>query len=136
MMDFFSRMTSRGRQIEQALNEVKKDAALRIDRNLVYTTPVDTGRARSNWIASRGAPKYEQANPDSTAMASYHKSAQEISRSNRSDEVIYITNTLPYIVRLNEGYSAQAPAGFVQRSINSAASAVRGKKLLERGAGR
>jgi hypothetical protein len=37
---------------------------------------------------------------------------------------MHITNNLPYIVRLNQGYSAQAPAGYVEQGVLAARRAI------------
>lgn len=88
-----------------------KKTALVIDNVLVKTTPVDTGRARSNWLVSLNAPKIEIVEPgilnDTTSIL--HKYS--------IDDKVYITNNVPYIRRLNDGYSVQAPAGFVEMAI-------------------
>ncbi|MCP4246070.1 MAG: HK97 gp10 family phage protein, partial [bacterium] len=42
--------------IEEEVNKVKRDAALRVLTGVTLATPVDTGRARGNWTASIGAP--------------------------------------------------------------------------------
>ena len=48
-----------------------------LDRNLVKSTPWDTGRARSNWIASINAPSRSQLN-----MQKLSKKQKKKGRSN------------------------------------------------------
>ena len=99
--------------------------ALDIDRRLVLKTPVDTGRARANWLASVGQPSSEvSGREDPTGAAAISQAANEITRA-QFFPVIYLNNNLPYIGALNAGSSQQAPAGFVEASINEAVRAVK-----------
>lgn len=89
-------------------DQVIRRTALSIDADLVKETPVDTGRARSNWLPSINTPSSETVGPSGkiniqTVLPDF----------NVLTDTIYITNNLPYIRRLNDGHSAQAPAGFV-----------------------
>ena len=72
-----------------------------IDRELVEQTPVDTGRARSNWLPSIGTPRNDVVGidgaPDTTAVMANYKLG----------DTAFIANNLPYIQRLNDGYSSQ-----------------------------
>ena len=105
-------------KVEKPLEAAVRRAALAADAALVRATPVDTGRARSNWIPSLNSPDYRivdiNQKPDLAAAVANMKPT----------DTIFITNSLPYIRRLNDGYSAQAPAGFVQAAVQSAVSAV------------
>lgn len=58
-------------------------------------TPVDTGFARSRWVIAELGPALD------------------------------IINDAPYIMRLNDGWSGQAPAGFVERCIDEALAEMR-----------
>lgn len=93
-----------------------KTTVFAIDAVLVRDTPVDTGRARSNWIASVNAPSVAivepgQKPPTEAALGSF-----------KVTDTAYISNNLPYIRRLNDGYSQQAPAGFVEKAVQSGIS--------------
>lgn len=95
--------------------------ALSIDQNVVISTPVDTGRARGNWIAEVGHDP-TQAEPDTKSKdgaASIKRAAEAIEKFDaRRHEEIYIANNLPYIEKLDAGSSAQAPANFVEQAIS------------------
>ena len=94
---------------------------------LIKNTPVDTGRARSNWQASLSTPNKSNIEPfnegkklgkGETANASKAQSAanSEIGKHIPHQD-IYITNNLKYIGILNDGSSEQEPALFVERAI-------------------
>lgn len=73
------------------------------------------GAARSNWHLDIGTPTVRIVEPGQDLDAS--------TAGYTIDKTIFISNNLPYIRRLNEGHSQQAPAGFVEDSI----AAVKGR---------
>ncbi len=102
--------------------------------NLYNATPVDTGYARSRWVASAGAPgggavghanakqsgvDRDRVKPSSMATPG---SGMAWLDSYALSGKIYIANDAPYIGRLNAGWSSQAPSGFVETAIAMAMS--------------
>jgi len=90
-------------------------------------TPVDTGWARANWIASIGTPVTTTAGTRADAEAGkIDKSAAEQGLVNilayTSPKIgnVYISNNVPYIELLNAGTSKQAPPMFVEMAIQKA----------------
>ena len=79
-------------------------------------TPRDTARAVASWFVSTGTPS-QQVQPE--GLDSYSIDASEASMSSVSFKqpykIYYITNNVPYIVRLNEGHSQQAAKHWVDR---------------------
>ena len=135
-----------GRRIEQAElgeRENVKSVARIGNREVVRATPVDTGLARSNWIASPGAPaSFSRSTPfaplpQGTDSRKFNETAnanaaiQENERAidqRQSEQVLNITNNVSYVQRLNDGSSVQAAAGFVQRAIQ--ASRIAASRLM------
>lgn len=107
------------------------EAALRILSVVIPATPVDTGRARGNWQVSVGAPiTRELPNKfDKTGQTTLAE-ARSTLQFKQPGATIYITNNLNYIQRLNEGYSAQAPAGFVEQAIRVALQGIRNVRIV------
>ena len=104
--------------VERHENAVRAVAFI-VDATVVQMTPVDTGRARSNWLPSINTPSRLTVQPGGkTEMRS-------VIQGYKLSDTIYITNNLPYIERLNNGWSQQAPAGFVDMAINAGKQAVR-----------
>lgn len=109
-----------------------------IDQALVTSTPVDTGRARSNWIVGAGPSTeaidaYVKGAKGSTGAANTEaalKQAQDFLDST-SLSTIYISNNLSYIQFLNEGSSAQAPAGFIEAAVQAGIDHVKTWKVTE-----
>ncbi len=111
--------------IEEEVNAVKRKAALRVLTGVTLATPVDSGRARGNWTVSIGAPDGSVAETtDKSGGATIAKGSAVISRALPRD-TIFIANSLPYIVSLNDGSSRQAPAKFVERAVQAAVESIR-----------
>ncbi len=103
------------RRTDRAVQRTMRETALEVDRVAIRETPVDTGLARSNWIASIGAPatvtipayapgkkrgKGERANA-SRARAQ----ALQVIKTWRTGNPnpITIANNVEYIILLNSG---------------------------------
>lgn len=89
-------------------------------------TPVDTGWARANWIPQIGSPHEGTAGTRASAEAGSLSSAAQSGVASVAATYklrrgrVYITNNVPYILKLDAGSSNQAPKGFVIRSIRKA----------------
>jgi hypothetical protein len=140
--EFARRLGAIGTRVAENADKLVRKVAMTIDRTVVMATPVDTGRARSNWIASLNAPSasireaYAPGKEGSTsgpnAEAAIEQAAGVVAGyDGDKDAEIHIANNLPYIGRLNDGSSAQAPANFVQIAVRRATASVKGAKLLE-----
>ena len=87
-------------------------------KKIVMRTPVDKGRARASWTVSK-----DTANIGFTAKEGREYSLQDALDNFKSIgkiypySVIYITNNLPYIEKLEFGHSKQASAGMVRVSL-------------------
>lgn len=114
---------------EEAPEEATKlHRALALDLfgRLIRTTPVDTGRARANWQVSNGQPPAGEIEFEGGASREANGAlALNTAQQRETPEILaakapgrtWIANNLPYIERLNDGWSAQAPAGFVELAI-------------------
>lgn len=103
------------------LNVVKKVATEAL-RRVVNKTPVDTGRARSNWMTALNTIPSETV--ELTAdLTREQASAVSITRglgvidSAQPFTTISIANNLPYIGVLEYGGSKQAPEGMVRVTL-------------------
>lgn len=80
--------------------------------NLVALSPVDTGRYRNAHHISMGQPSY--------AM----NGSIQINIPVGYYQPIYLQNNLPYCIRLENGWSKQAPTGVYQNAFNSAVASM------------
>lgn len=138
--EFARRIRAHGARVETGSNQLKRKVALIVDREVVMETPVDTGRARSNWVVSITAPVLSSHEPyapgsklgkgERNNAAAAMAQAQLVISAVKSGDDIYISNNVKYIGLLNEGHSAQAPSGFIQSAVLRGVSAVRGARIL------
>ena len=109
------------RQLTSVAEQIIKKVAFDITANLVKAasqggTPVDTGWARANWLVNVGTPFLAAiGSPD--AVPPTGTGVGSIAAYKLGMGKVFISNNVPYITRLNEGWSKQAPAGFVQAAI-------------------
>lgn len=142
MGDFSKRMSALGKTVQDNADKLTRKTALVIDSTVVLATPVDTGRARSNWIATIGTPTdqireayfpgKEKSTAGPNAQAAIDQAKAAITGYTAGKE-IHITNNLDYIGSLNSGSSAQAPAAFVELAVAQASSTVQGVKVTVEG---
>lgn len=86
-------------------------------RNVTLSSPRDTGRFASNWAFSTDEPDDKtyprRSNPSNNIRRQNNKmKASKI----EPETVLWFSNNLPYGPRLNNGWSQQAPAFFVEKA--------------------
>lgn len=104
------------------LETVARKVTFELMRSVVIKSPVDTGRFKSNWNFSVGAPDY--ATTESTNAARADAEALRALTAPIGG-VTYLSNGLPYGRRLENGWSKQAPRGMVRTSLASVSAFVR-----------
>lgn len=82
------------------------------------------GNARANWIPSVGAPSQDAVIGPATGNALAAQGVADVASYKLTDGDLYLTNRTPYIRRLNDGYSQQAPALFVEAALERAKTKV------------
>lgn len=109
----------------EQIDTVRKKVALKAYSSIVKKTPVDTGRARGNWLIGINQDRTETVETENKS-GSVAGAKKQID-SAKGDETIYISNNLPYISKLEYGgytdkpetektiggFSKQAPMGMV-----------------------
>lgn len=109
--------------VEQDLSKKVRTIAIQLLNEVTMRMPVDTGRARANTIVSIGSPVYQVV--DGYDKSGGNTIAAGASRLSGLEPytVVYLQNNLPYIERLEDGYSKQAPIGMFGAAFNSVARA-------------
>ena len=109
-------------QIIKVVSEKQKKVAMAILQYVVLATPVDTGRARANWLVGiNNVVSVPRDNDfDKNGGTTITEGISNILTSDEKNTTIYISNNLPYIGRLNDGHSKQTAVGFVQTSVELA----------------
>jgi len=131
--DFMRRMGALGTRVTRNADKVVRRVVLAVDQTVVLATPVDTGRARANWIAALNAPaEAATAETDRSGRKPIQQAGGvAASYDGDHDVAVHITNNLPYIGALDAGSSAQAPIGFVRSAVRAGVDAVKGARLLD-----
>lgn len=98
--------------IDKELNDKINKFLMTCYNNVVALSPVDTGRYRGAHHFSIGAPSYAESGATSikVPMGDY--------------PTIYLQNNLPYVVRIENGWSKQAPSGVYANAFNSAVASL------------
>lgn len=97
------------RQIEKVTDVVADRSANNLLADLVITTPIDTGFARSKW-------KLTTSHKASAPLGVTYYTSRSAPLFGYSKEYVF-TNNAPYIDVLNTGWSQQAPAFFIESTI-------------------
>lgn len=128
--EFAVRIREIGQFVVTATDKNVGEMAGLILTGVVTSTPVDTGRARGNWVVSVGTPATNESKTlDKTGRGTIGR-GQRIIATRNPGSTIFLCNNVPYIGRLNDGYSAQAPAGFVEAQIQAAILFIRNRRVL------
>lgn len=141
LREFSKRITLRGGLVATRADRLTRQVALAADQAVVVGTPVDTGRARSNWIAQIGSRAPSAIEPYAPGELGSTKAQNTQAALDQAEGVIrgymggkglaiYISNNVPYIQKLNDGSSAQAPANFVETAVMQAVAVISRGKLL------
>ncbi|WLJ71196.1 hypothetical protein [Sphingomonas phage Birtae] len=129
LADLAKKMNRAADRSEKVASELSKKFVYEIAFRLVYDTPVDTSTALSNWQVFLNNPAPDEIGAYSlgqrgttqaaSASAALREAQAELARK-QPGQVVYLSNLVDYIKRLNEGSSAQAPPGFIEASVYAA----------------
>ena len=107
------------RSLEKFTERMMKALTLNVTANLREDNPVDTGWSQANWLNAVGrrikTPIGSKASVDVKAQEA--TIAKVASTYILDQGIIFISNSVPYILALNAGSSKKAPRGFVQIAI-------------------
>ncbi len=131
---FSKKMGQIAGRIEARSADAVRRAAVVADQVVTTTTPVDTGRARANWLASIGLTPREESEvdpPEQTGATAITKALAVIATYRTGRGTIFISNNVAYIQQLEAGSSAQAPGGMVRQAVQAAQAEARRTRLLK-----
>lgn len=125
--EFTARMNELAEEFGASVNEMIIGTATAVSEAVIAATPVDTGRARNNWVATINKPvQFQYLGSDFERSGNTRKTLNAaIIESRQAGQTIYIQNSLDYIQTLNQGWSQQAPAGFAQAAALKGAQVIR-----------
>lgn len=114
-MSFAADVAKFAKLTNSSLDQTGRAIALELFSSVIKDTPVDTGRARGNWQTSMTTPKEDQVERTGAGPA-IAEAASETAKFGLG-KLIWFSNNLPYIYRLEYGWSDQAPSGFVRKNV-------------------
>jgi len=97
-------------------DKVLRKVVIDMTSEIVRMTPVDTGHARSNYFWGNSRVSTIDTSMSANRMASLSR-AYTFSEAVKAGGTCYITNNLPYIMKLEYGSSKQAPAGMARVTV-------------------
>lgn len=98
-------------KVNLSLSQFRRRVTLGLKEKIERRTPVDTGRLRGSWAVSEGSPSSFLPAEGAAGIGPVQASFSDPFASS------YITSNLPYTVKVEFGYSKQAPAGMVRISM-------------------
>lgn len=103
-----------------------KRVSFQVLKGVIFRTPVDTGRARGGWLVTVGSPTKDESDQgtDRTGNTTLAKGTAVIA-SAKEFKKIFIDNNVNYIEFLEDGSSAQAPAGIVGPTLDEVGAAAK-----------
>jgi hypothetical protein len=118
----FARSLSISNELTAEISQDVRKLGITIDQGVVFGTPVDTGLARANWLVSIGIPATEATTATDQGGSATIQQGVNIIIGYPANKLpdLWIVNNLPYIGRLNDGSSEQAPTKYVDAVIDRA----------------
>ena len=151
LLQFSRNIRKIGSRIENNAVALTKAVAKKSLTSLVEGTPVDAGDARSNWRVSLGNPTKsvipafapgknlgigERRNARAAIQAGFATinllKVGLKSGTGQAGQAVFITNSIPYLGRLRNGYSGQQPNDWVQVTLLEAKVLISQARLLDR----
>lgn len=122
-LEFSTRFTIIKKLVGVNTEKIVRKAAITGGSVAVLATPVRFGRARGNWIASLNSPARVtgKRSPDPSGARAISEGTRKIETWRTRDGSIFWINGVPYILRLENGSSSQAPSGMVALALQAAA---------------
>lgn len=130
--NFERNMQALGQRVYRRSNDGVKEVAIVSLNNLIDTTPKLTKQAASNWQIGLDSPPPE-FKEGFTDTEQAKRNGAEVVAGRVAGQKVHITNNTPYIAKLNEGSSKQAPAGFIEDTLVKARIFAKNFKLLKNG---
>lgn len=123
---------------KQKIIDIRREIAFALFIKILYRTPVDSGRARQNWIVTLNGGSLAY-NPEAQKGGMVLADGRKMIFNAKGDDTIIIQNNVPYIVMLEYGgygpnsasgktvggFSKQAPRGMVGVTMLEAGGVVR-----------
>lgn len=104
-------------EVEGTVLAVTQKVAMYALSGVVLKSPVDTGRFRANWTTELGSWTAQVTDATDKGGSQAINAGQRVIGGASPYQVIYLSNSLPYANRLENGWSNQAPGGMVAITV-------------------
>lgn len=101
-----------------------RGGAIQAFNTIIIESPVDTGRFRGNWQCSLNYPVLTTLFDDVKGSISTTENVSAKTQGYTLDDVMYLTNNLPYAEALENGHSKQRGSGWVAKTVAVAKLAI------------
>lgn len=130
----FAKSLSVEDELTELVSKEVREVGFGVLQGVTLKTPKDTGLATSSWLMGIVNPPTEAPSQPYASGSKGSTAQQNITAAQQAglsviskypvDSLpdLWIASNLPYMGRLNDGYSAQAGAKFVEQSIAEAVS--------------
>jgi hypothetical protein len=120
---------------KQNILDVRRSFAFALFAKILYRTPVDSGRARQNWIVTLNGGSLAY-NPNAAKGGMVFADGRKMIYNAKGDDTIIIQNNAPYIGKLEYGgYGPNSPSGKTVNGFSKQAPhGMVGVTMLEAGA--
>lgn len=134
-------MSIMAKSLGEASNAVGAEACFAAGEYLVKNTPIDTGKAKSNWQASRVRPRsksreaYSPGKRGNTAAENISAAVDQIRgqcESRRKNQRMYLTNNLDYIEKLDAQGGNKGTPQFMRAAIQRAEEVLKDSQLFRK----
>lgn len=108
-------------KVDRVMDQATRATLLELSSAIIKETPAKSGRARGNWQASVGRGASGEV-PVSGIRSGEARAIAQVDQtiSVAVGDVYYLTNNVPYIERLEYGWSkVQAPDGMVRKNMQN-----------------
>jgi hypothetical protein len=131
---FSNRVREISVELDKSVDKVIKEVASIVGDTVRERTPIDKGVARDNWRTALNSPiKEAEYLHDGESRREWTRQvpiSKKVVGDYKKGDIIYITNNVDYMEKLNAGSSRQAPANFIDHAISAGLNIIRNRKLI------
>ena len=118
-MSFSTQIAEFGPRAAARINDIRRGVTMKLFSAIILDTPVDEGTLRANWQCTLDAPATGTLERQDKSGRIPIAEAQTVTNASDGDTPVFLTNNLPYAVKIEfEGWShTKAPEGMVRRNV-------------------
>lgn len=114
---FAAQLQAFGDMVQEDADQVFRIVATEVGESVINATPIDTGRALSNWNPGVNSPDDVYRDTEDPLDAKTSKRLAGEFQNLSFGDTAFITNATPHIPFLEYGSSKQSPNGMVRRTV-------------------